>query len=246
MTKRLRYALYACMISLVLPWTMRAQDFQRNYSIGAGGHIKIGNVSGDVKVTGYSGDSISVAGFTEGPDRSMIRIEDTSSPDSLELRVRYPGRGNCNASVRFEIRVPKSIDYSFDRVSSVSGDVEINDVTGRIRANSVSGNVDVRNVTGVVSANSVSGNVSAEIEKLQDSGEMKLSTVSGNVDVKAPADLDASVEMSTLSGSLATDFPIEIVERRYGPGRSAHGRLGSGLYSLRLTTISGHVNLYRR
>jgi DUF4097 and DUF4098 domain-containing protein YvlB len=88
----------------------------------------------------------------------------------------------------------------------------------------VSGNVDVKDVSGLVSASAVSGNVTVEIRSLEGAGDMKFAAVSGNVTVKAPANLDADIEMSSVSGSLKTDFPIEVQERRYGPGRSA--RLG--------------------
>ena len=246
-TKDFKYLHWASvLIMLVLPGISAAQDFQRTYAIGAGGHIRVGNISGDIKVYGYNGDSIVVAGFKEGPDRDLVQIEDTSSADRLELRVRYPNTRNCNASVRFEISVPRAVDYNFDHVSSVSGDIEVRDITGRIKAGSVSGNVNVRDVTGVVNANSVSGDVNAEIVKLQGAGELKFSSVSGSVNVTAPPDLDADIEMSSVSGSLKTDFPIEIKEMRYGPGQSARGRLGTGSYSLRLTTVSGRVNFNRR
>lgn len=35
-----------------------AQDFQTNYSIEAGGKVRISSVSGDILVRGYNGDSI--------------------------------------------------------------------------------------------------------------------------------------------------------------------------------------------
>jgi hypothetical protein len=65
------------------------------------------------------------------------------------------------------------------------------------------------------------------------------------VNVTAPADLDADVEMSTISGSLKTDFPVEVIEKRYGPGRSARGRLGAGSHNLRITAVSGRVSLVK-
>jgi hypothetical protein len=244
--KRFSFLLCAAAALFATAAILQAQDFQRSYSVAAGGHIVVSNVSGDVKVLGYGGDNIAVMGFKEGPDKNMLQIEDSSGPDRLEVKVRYPDVRNCNASVRFEVRVPKSVDFNFDRISSVSGDVELSEITGRINAESVSGDVAVTDVTGVVNANSVSGDVKVDILRLQGTGNLKFSSISGDVNVKAPADLNAEVEMSTLSGSLKTDFPITIQERRYGPGRSARGKLGAGLYRLRLTSISGGVDLIHR
>jgi len=228
-------------------WTtsVMAQDFQRSYAVSAGGHVRIGNVSGDVIVTGYNGDTIIVRGFKEGRDRDRVQVEDLSTGDRVDVRVKYPDNCNCDASIRFEVNVPRSVGYNFDRLASVSGEVEVTAITGQLKAESVSGNVLIKDVVGQVSASSVSGNVNVEIARIEGAGSMKFSAVSGNVNVRAPANLDADIEMSTVSGSLKTDFPIEVQERRYGPGRSAHGRLGNGANNLRITTVSGRVSLTR-
>ncbi len=229
---------------ILLVTTTSAQDFQKTYAISAGGHIKVRNISGDVTVTGYDGNSIVVTAVKEGRDRDLVNIEDRSTGDMIDLAVRYPQKGNANASVDFDIRVPRSAEYNFDRISSVSGNVQVAGVMGRLKVESVSGNVDVRGVSGVVSASAVSGDVNVDLAKAG-SGNMKFSSVSGNVLVRAPGNLDADIDMSTISGGLKTEFPMEINEPRYGPGRSARGRLGTGTFSLRITTVSGRVSLLR-
>jgi hypothetical protein len=236
----------AAILGIILPaGAGLAQDFQKSYTIPSGGVIRIRNISGGVKIIGYNENKILVLAYKEGPDRDLVQVEDRSDAERVFLEVRYPERHNCNAGVSFEVRVPNSTNYNFDRIMSVSGNVEVRNVTGQIRAETVSGDVLIADVTGLVSASSVSGNVQAQITRLQGTGEMKFSSVSGNVVVRAPANLDADIEMSTLSGSLKSDFPIEVREPRYGPGRSARGRLGSGLNSLRITTVSGRVSLIR-
>jgi hypothetical protein len=224
---------------------VQGQDFQRNYTVAPGGYIRVGNISGRVVLTGYDGDVVSVSAFKEGRDRDMIDVEDRSAGDRVDVRARFPENCNCSASLRFEVKVPRAHRYTFDRLGSVSGDVEVSGVQGKLRAESVSGNVRVRDVTGVVSASTVSGDVEVEINKLEGAGDMKFSSVSGDVHVRVPVNLDADIEMSSLSGSLKTDFPIEIQERRYGPGRSARARLGAGTRVLKLSTVSGRVSLSR-
>lgn len=225
--------------------TVFAQDFQKTYAVGAGGQIRIGNVSGNVTVTGYNGDSIVVTGTKVGRDRDRVEIVDNSAADRVEIKVRYTESHGGDASVNFDVRVPQGVKYNFEKLYSVSGNVRVSGVTGQVRADSVSGNVEVLDVVGLVSAGSVSGNVDVEIRTLDGSGDMKFSSVSGNVTVKAPANLDAFIEMQTLSGGLKTDFPIEVTEPRYGPGRSARGRVGAGNHSLGIRSVSGRIALLR-
>lgn len=239
-----------------------AQDFRKSYEVGQGGSINVRNVSGDVVVIGYEGETVLVLGFKEGHDRDQVWVEDNSAGNNVDVRVRYPENCRCNASIRFEVKVPRG-SYKFDAISSVSGDVEVTGVSGELRAKSVSGNVTVRGVTGSVNASSVSGNVhvgenngtvsgkstsgnvEVEIAQLIGAGDMEFASVSGNVRVKLPANLDADVRISTLSGGLKTDFPLNIEEPEHGPGRKANGRVGGGSRNLKLSSTSGNVSLLR-
>lgn len=72
---------------------------------------------------------------------------------------------------------------------------------------------------------------------------MKFSTASGDVDVRLPSNLDADVHLSTVSGTLKTNFPLEVKEREHGPGSSARGQLGGGTRRLRISSASGDVSL---
>jgi lia operon protein LiaG len=233
-------------ICLLLTLTASAQDFQKNYRIGAGGAVNIRNVSGDVTVTGYNGDTITVTAYKEGPDRDQVTIEDASGGSNVDVRARYPENCNCNVSVRFDVKVPSGINYRYDSITSVSGDVHISNVKGDLHAKSVSGDVSVKGAAGAVNAASVSGDVEVEIQSLEgENGPMEFNSVSGDVDVKLPGNLDADVKMSTLSGDLKTDFPLQVEEKKRGPGRSANGRLGNGSRSLKLSTVSGDISLSR-
>jgi hypothetical protein len=238
-----------------------AQDFKKSYQLAAGGEISISSVSGDVTVTGYDGDVVVVTGIKEGRDRDLVDVDDQSNANRVDVRVRYPRDCNCNASISFQVQVPRSIKYQFEKLSSASGDIRVSDVTGDLNAKSASGDVTVRNATGsinassasgdvkvrdavgIVNARSASGDVEVEIVRLEGSGNMEFKSASGDVTVQAPANLDANVDMSTFSGSIRSDFPIQINKREHGTGSTARGQIGGGSRQLRLSSASGNINL---
>ena len=238
-----------------------AQDFQRSYELGPGGTVSIQNVSGDVIIKGYDGPTVVVEGRKEGRDRDVVEVEDTSTPGHVSLRAKYPNHCNCDASVRFEVRVPRGANLNFEKIQTASGnlraegftgsldlqtasgDVEVRGVGGEVRAQSASGTVHVSDTSGRVNASTASGNVEVELTRIEGDGDMSFSSASGDVRVRVPASLDARVKMSTASGDLETDFPIEVKSDDYGPGRRAEGRLGNGARSLRLSSASGNVSL---
>ena len=241
--KLFRFSIATALVGFALATTAAAQDFQKTYRIGAGGQVRIGNVTGDVIVTGYDGDSIVVTGTKQGRDREMVEIEDRSGAGNVDVGVRYPTRCRCDASIRFEVQVPRSVNYDFDQISSVSGDVHVSGVTGKLHATAVSGDVRIKDVSGSVSASAVSGDVEVEINRLDGSDEMKFNTVSGDVSVMLPSSLDADVDMSSFSGSIKTDFAIEVRSQRYGSRNSARARLGDGSRRLKMSSVSGDLSL---
>ena len=252
---------FLCLVSAT---AASAQEFQQSYRIRPGGAVSIRNVSGDVNVTGYEGDAITVSGFKEGRDRELVSVEDLSSADRVDLRVRYPRNCNCDAGIRFEVRVPRSVAYNFERLSTASGNITVTGITGQINVQTASGNVlvkeaagtikastasgemRVQDVSGSVSASSASGDVEVEIARLEGSEDMKFSSASGDVSVRLPTNLDATVSMSSVTGTIETNFPIEVKQRDHGPGSTASGRLGTGTRSLRISSASGKVSLMSR
>jgi len=219
------------------------QDFQRDYTLAAGGIISIRNVAGSIKVAGYDGSKILVAAYKEGRDRDQVEIVDAGPPDFINLYVQYPGFGNTDARVDFEILSPRSEWYRFEEISSVSGDVDVSSIAGQFRLRSISGSVRLHDVYGSADAWSISGDVVAGLSLPSPGGDMQFGSISGDVVVRAPAALDANVMMSTLSGLLWTDFPIRITWRWPFWGRSASGRLGAGTTRLTMASISGRVCL---
>jgi len=229
-------------VLLCIGTTAAAQDFQKTYRIGAGNQIKIANISGDVVVTGYDGDAIVVTGIKKGRDRDQVEIEDKSGASSVDVGVRYPKRCNCDASVRFEVQVPRSISYE-ENFGSVSGDVHVTGVTGHLHASAVSGDVHIKDVSGSVSATSVSGDVNVDIARLEGAEDMKFTTVSSDVTLSLPASLDADVDRSRCTGTMKNYFHAQVRSEKFGSRNWARGKLGEGSRRLRISTVSGDVSM---
>ena len=239
-----------------------AQDFQKTYELGSGSSVEIANVSGDVNLVGYEGSAVVVSAYKEGRDRDVVEVVDESTQGRVQLRVEYPRDcRNCNASVRFEVRVPRSGNISFDKISTASGNVTAEGFTGRlrlstasgnvtvrgvggeIRASSASGNVRVNDATGSVNASTASGDVEVEMTRVDGATDMRFSSASGDVHVRVPTNIDARVSMSTASGDIETNFPIEVKQDPYNSSKRAEGQLGSGSRTLRISSASGNVSL---
>jgi len=147
-------------------------------------------------------------------------------------------------------------------VKSVTGEIVLDGVSGEISAETVSGSVESRALAGDLSftsvsgeltvadgvprrlrANTISGRITADLV-LRPTGHVTLVSVSGAVTVRLPSGVDTDVTLRSTSGSIETAFDGLSDNGRPGV-RSVSGRLGGGMASLSVTTVSGGVTLLR-
>ncbi|GAA3140501.1 DUF4097 family beta strand repeat-containing protein [Planomonospora alba] len=147
-------------------------------------------------------------------------------------------------------------------VKSVSGEIVLDGVSGEVHADTVSGAVESRSLVGDLSfksvsgdltvargtprrlkATTVSGRITADLE-LPPTGHVTLNSVSGEIVVRLPRTVETDVAIRSASGRVSTAFPElgQVVQ----PGRkSVTGRIGGGMASVSVTTVSADVTLLK-
>jgi Putative adhesin len=176
--------------------------FSRKVKLGRDGRVSIGNISGDIIVTGGSGDEVSIDALkrTRG-DRSQlanVRIVVDDRAGRVDVRTEYDANRysrNNNVSVDFTVTVPGGASVE---VKSVSGNVKVTGVRGPVRSESVSGDVTTSDTPKVEVAKSVSGNVT--LTGIQNDGELSATSVSGNVSAKGVK--AHALDLGSVSGDL--------------------------------------------
>lgn len=129
-------------------------------------------------------------------------------------------------------------------LSSMNGDVTAEGCRGSVIAETVNGGVTLRQiVSDAVEATSVNGDVSYD-GTLEAGGDYRLGTHGGDVTVVMPAATSAAVSVSTYSGEIESDFPIEL-RGTESSGRRFSFTLGSGQAHIEIESFSGDVRLRR-
>jgi DUF4097 and DUF4098 domain-containing protein YvlB len=159
--------------------------------VGAGGALDLSNISGDVRVTGTSGNEITIEAIKRVRHRDadearrllqQLRVDITTVGERVEVRTTYPRRTNggsergISARVDYTISVPTGAAVA---VKTISGDAHVTNVSGEVRAETVSGNVNVTGTPNLAVAKTVSGDVIAR--DVESAASLSLSTVSGTV-----------------------------------------------------------------
>lgn len=124
-----------------------------------------------------------------------------------------------------------------------SGDVQIEESgPGDIDMHTGSGNIDVRGIQGAFHGEAGSGDITAEGTQ---SGSWDIRTGSGNVRVHLPSNAAFDADISSSSGSVDVDSPVEMtVQGRVSDMRkSIHGKVRGGGSVLRVRTGSGDIHI---
>lgn len=185
--------------------------------VNADARVKITNISGLIRVTGWDRNEVQVTGeLGEGVEELAME----GGPDSLSIEVRYPeGRHERRVEeTRLEVSVPRGARLEANGVSAdvfaegLTGDVRLNSVSGdvhaeldtdaAVRLNSVSGDVDLEGRVGGATLETVSGDIRAE----GIAGEVRVKTVSGDAELEGGA--IRRLDMETVSGDLDAAFGL--------------------------------------
>ena len=148
-------------------------------------------------------------------------------------------------------------------LSAVSGDIKDTDSAGRLEIRSVSGEVVINSQAKEVFFNNVSGQSKLNLAEVI---ELRIRTVSGDLNAKLTLNEKALLKASTVSGDLAFTFQkdvdadfslkssvggdidnnitqVKTEHDEYGPGAELNFQTANGSALVRVSTVSGNIEV---
>ena len=223
----LALALAAC---VALP-ALAQQTIDQTRPAQPDGLVFVDNLSGSVKVSGWDRAEVQVTG-TLG--RGTERLDFTSEGRKTVVKVVLPKHASHVDGSDLTLRVPAGSALD---LSTVSADVEISGVKGRVAPKTVSGNITVQGSPSQVRAETVSG----EVKLTGECPEVKASSVSGTVTVKGAS---GRVSGSSVSGDVVVEAGA--LQEAEASTTSGDVKIAGGLAKdgqLEVSTVSGDVTL---
>jgi hypothetical protein len=210
--------------------------FKQSYAVGAECEVTVEATSGDIAVSGWEQAEVVVQSSDGAPavrqEGAMIHVV---APHSDDVVLRVPQR--CELMLR-----------------TVSGDMNVQDVEGRLSAQTMSGDLEGRNVQGDLRVHTVSGDVTVRSARLTAasvdtvSGDVELETqldaegayhvrsVSGDLDLLLPENQPCTVRSHSLSGDFTCRLPHEIKHQGWG---KTEAQINGGGVLVDIHTTSG-------
>lgn len=127
------------------------------------------------------------------------------------------------------------------RATTVSGSVTISDCKGTINANSTN---DVITLTNIDSRDVIAKTISGDVRftgKIQDGGRYEFESFNGSVVLTLPSDSSFNLTAKTHSGSVNTEFPVQLT--RTTGGTLMSGTVGKGGAEVVVSSFNGSVQI---
>jgi len=207
--------------------------------------VDVANNNGSITVKTYGGKDVLVESGSIRARREM------QAPPGMR-RIDIPGRGveveeqDNTITVRDHspgggegITVTVPVDTSLHLRSS-NGSIRVDGVHGEVDAESHNGSMHILNVSGSVLASTNNSRIEVTMDRVDASKPSAFSTLNGSVDVTLPADLKATMKMTTDNGSIFSDFDVTV-----GAGRATTqaNNTPDGRYRVRFDrTVQGTIN----
>ena len=266
--RSLRFAAAALLLGMLAAPITSAQETERLFVVplsdpGKPARLKVHLTDGSIMVEATDRRDIEVS-LVSPPQKlkprksknGMMRIPKTGVGLSAEERdnlVELHAMRNIKA--RLLIQVPRRTSVVAGVVNG--GDLTLIGATGEHELNNVNGSIRAESIRGSVLAQTTNGSVIVSFERLDPDSPMSFASWNGKVDVTLPANVGADLKLETSGGEIYTDFEVALdttPQMEQGRGRdgryrvelnsAVRGRIGGGGPELTLKSYNG--NLYVR
>lgn len=232
---------------------MLREEFHQTYPLSAQGRVSLGNINGSVRVMAWDRNEVKVdvvkmayrrerlneAKIVVRSDANALHVE-TAYADRNQTFTDGQGRLNNSATVEYTLTVPRNA--RIDSIELINGDLDIDGMTGDVKATSINGRVSGHELMGEVRLSTVNGKVEGIFGRLNETKGISLASVNGPVALVIPSNSNAEIKAGTVHGSISNDFGLPVRHGDY-VGRDLAGQLGQGGARIKLGNVNGPITI---
>lgn len=207
------------------------EEVDETLEASADGLVEIINTRGEIEISGWDRQEISVVGeLDDQAERLVFEVDG----DRALIEVEMPRSVNWGDGSDLVINVPEGSRVKFEGVST---DVSLENIAGGIKVNTASGDIDADQIQQFINIKSVSG----DIEVGESSGQTNVSTVSGEIELDVAS---TKANINAVSGDV--DARLGSFDRLSANIVSGDIEIEGSLVeagSIDITSVSGDVSL---
>jgi len=194
--------------TLLLAQAAGAEEVEKRAQADPRGEVVIGNVAGEVQVTGWDRNEVHVQADL---DEGVERLDFKTSGARTTIEVVLPKGRSYQGSTDLIVQVPRNSSLT---INTVSADQTIKDVRGMQRLQAVSGTIETELWNDDLEIKNVSGEV--HVRGHNGKGVLRATSVSGGLRLD---DIGSEMELNTVTG----DMTVRVAELSRARIRTTNG-----------------------
>jgi DUF4097 and DUF4098 domain-containing protein YvlB len=237
---------------------MKAQDYKIAVDNAKDSKLSLSSFSGDLNIQGYAGNEIIItsAGDEEVtvPERAKgLKPVYSAGTDNTGIGVSVVKNGNqisvtCllpfTRSNEYSIKVPENVALEVKSECQNNNDLIISGMKNEIEIQNCY-SIKMKDVTGPLVLSTISGDIEITFGTIATDKPFSINTVSGDIDITLPVKLAADIEMSSVSGTMYSDFDFsdKTKDMKQVGGNVLNYKLNNGGTRFSIVTVSGNIYL---
>lgn len=189
--------------------------------------VAVYNLSGSVKVEGYSGNKVLLeidktisaknqADIALGEKEFELGVD--TRQDTIVIYTKAPYDTRPSRSKKYDknkdlhytikldyvIKVPQNVHLRLSTIND--GKIEVTDVSGKLKLNNINGGINVKNAGNQADLNTINGDIEISYASAP-AASSSCHTLNGTINASYPENLSADITLKSLNGNFYTDFP---------------------------------------
>ncbi len=179
-------------------------------------------------IVGQNGDALFIK--AEKPDRS-----------SSGLFGWLFGLGIKNFQVDYEITLPQRMVV---KASSTNGDVEVDDVSGRLNLSTTNGSINALRIANTAEIHSTNGEIHVYYKNLPPKGDIEISTTNGEIELVLPKNPKCTLSAYTNNGEIDCNLPD--IKSTSATHRYLESKINGGGAHFNVHTTNGDISIVNK
>jgi tRNA A-37 threonylcarbamoyl transferase component Bud32 len=236
------------------------KEFTQTFPMNADGSFSLDQINGRIEIHGWSSNAVVVraaihAKTSESVEVVKLNIE--SDADKIIIHTEQPSSvtgfpsswlwfkdsPKNDAIVDYDVQVPRAA--RLEKISTVTGEIVIDGVSGDITTSTVIGKTQIRGAGADLKLDTVAGTIVADMAVLGAGQLVSLHSVNGGMELALPENADATFSVHTTSGDITSEFPSLVVQNETPVGHNLKGRLGNGGANVKADAVMGSIKILK-
>ena len=226
------------------------EKVSKSFDVDANSHFSLNNINGEVEISSWSDSVIKVeatidADNQEGVDRVNIKMDQNDNEVSVETDYEDSSNWKNNHSAKVSYKVWLPAETKLSNIELVNGSLLIENVSGEVKAEVVNGSIKATGLTENSEISSVNGSVKVYYQAISSNlKDIDIETVNGSIKLYVPSEIDATLDLETMHGSIRTEFGLRSEDNTF-TGKHLRGEIGTGEVEINMESVNGTIKVLK-